>query len=61
MIGRKEGDNVVQLGKGTGDNLIRWSFREISPDAFLWSGEISSDQGKTWRTNVEFKARRKSA
>jgi hypothetical protein len=61
MVGRKEGDNVVQLGKGTGDNLIRWSFREISPDAFLWSGEISSDQGKTWRTNVEFKARRKSA
>ena len=58
MTGRKEGNDIVQLGKGTGDNLIRWSFREITPDAFFWRGEISADQGASWRTNVEFRARR---
>ncbi|MGB0087608.1 MAG: SRPBCC family protein [Rhodomicrobiaceae bacterium] len=26
--------------------------------AFFWRGEISTDQGASWRTNVEFRARR---
>lgn len=58
MIGRKDGDDIVQLGKGTGDNLIRWSFREITVNSFLWRGELATDQDATWRTNVEFQARR---
>jgi hypothetical protein len=61
MIGRKQGSDIVQLGKGTGDNLIRWSFSEIGPESFLWTGEVSADNGQTWRRNVEFRARRAGA
>ena len=58
MIGRKQGDDIVQLGKGAADTLVRWSFSEITPNAFRWRGEVSADAGATWRRNVEFLARR---
>lgn len=58
MIGRKQGDDIVQLGTGPTGNLIRWSFSEITPNLFRWRGEISADKGATWRLNVEFLARR---
>ena len=61
MIGRAAGDDIVQLGQGADGNLYRWSFRDITPDAFLWRGEISADDGATRRVNVEFTARRMSA
>ena len=61
MIGRKEGDDIVQLGKGPEGNLTRWSFSEIEPNAFRWRGEVSSDKGATWRLQVEFLARRRVA
>jgi hypothetical protein len=48
----------VQLGKNGEGNLVRWSFRDITPDSFLWRGELSRDEGATWLTNVEFTARR---
>ena len=28
------------------------------PDSFLWRGEISTDEGKTWKRVVEFTAKR---
>ena len=58
QIGRKQGDDIVQEGKGAGGGLLRWRFSEITPDSFRWRGEISTDQGATWRRNVEFLARR---
>ena len=61
MIGRKRGDDIVQEGEGPGGSLIRWSFSEISRDAFRWRGEISADRGATWRLIVEFFARRSRA
>ena len=61
MIGRKEGDDIVQLGKNPEGNLIRWSFSQITRDSFRWRGEVSSDNGASWRLAVEFFARRKGA
>ncbi len=58
MIGRKQGDDIVQIGKGAEGNLIRWSFSEITASSFRWRGEVSADDGTTWRLNVEFLARR---
>jgi hypothetical protein len=58
MVGRKDGDSIVQLGKSPDSNLIRWSFSEITSSSFLWRGETSADDGATWRTTVEFTARR---
>ena len=60
MIGRAQGDDIVQLGTRPDAHLIRWSFSEITPESFLWRGEVSADQGAAWRLNVEFTARRKA-
>jgi len=44
MIGRADGDDIVQSGHAAGTaQLVRWSFREMTPNAFLWRGEISAD------------------
>jgi hypothetical protein len=58
MIGRREGNDIVQLGRNPNGNLIRWSFREITPATFVWRGEVSPDGGSTWRLDIEFLARR---
>ena len=58
MVGRKEGSDIVQLGKSPDGNLIRWSFRDITPQSFRWRGEVSVDGGATWRLDVEFLSRR---
>jgi len=58
MIGRAEGTDIVQLGTRSDGQMLRWSFLEITPDSFLWRGEISADNGATWRTNTEFTAKR---
>jgi hypothetical protein len=60
MIGRADGDEIVQLGNGPDGKLMRWSFSEITLDSFLWRGEVSANQGATWRINTEFSARRKA-
>lgn len=60
MIGRAEGRDIVQLGTRTDGQLLRWSFLEIESESFRWRGEISPDQGASWRVNTEFTARRKS-
>jgi hypothetical protein len=58
MIGRAEGADIVQLGTRPDGRLLRWSFSEITEHSFLRRGEISGDQGASWRLNVEFTARR---
>jgi hypothetical protein len=61
MIGRRDEGGILQTGDDPTGNLIRWSFREIRGDSFLWRGEASSDFGVTWQTQVEFRARRSLA
>lgn len=58
MIGRREGDDIVQLGRHPDGALVRWSFREIADDAFVWRGEASCDGGAAWTTTLEYRARR---
>jgi hypothetical protein len=58
MIGRKEGDDIVQLGTNANSQPVRWSFSDITPDSFTWRGETSPDQGVSWRLDVEFACRR---
>ena len=61
MIGRGDGDGIVQLGTRPDRQLVRWSFRDITPNSFLWRGEISADDGASWRSNTEFTARPRPA
>jgi hypothetical protein len=58
MIGRAEDHDIVQLGTAGDGRLIRWSFRDITSNSFLWRGESSTDQGASWRLVTEFTAAR---
>ena len=58
QIGRSQGRNIVQVGTTESGALTRWSFIDITPMSFHWTGEVSSDTGSTWRTVVEVYARR---
>jgi len=60
MIGREESRDIVQLGTRPDGHLVRWSFREITHASFLWRGEVSADNGATWRVNCEFTALRRT-
>lgn len=58
MIGRAQGDDIVQLGTTEDGRLIRWCFLEIASASFLWRGESSVDGGANWRVVTEFTAKR---
>jgi hypothetical protein len=58
MIGRRDGDDIVQRGRNAAGQSIRWRFSDITPDSFLWRGEVSNDDGATWWREVEFVATR---
>lgn len=58
QLGRAEGADIVQVGGEASGAKTRWRFTEITDDAFRWLGERLDDDGKTWRLQVEFLARR---
>lgn len=58
QIGRARGVDIVQEGNDNAGIPIRWSFTDIAPDRFRWIGEHSSDGGKTWQHQTEFRAQR---
>jgi hypothetical protein len=60
MVGRAQGDDIMQLGTTEDGRLARWCFLEIKSDSFLWRGESSADGGASWRVVTEFTARRTS-
>lgn len=61
LLGRKVGDRIVQEGVGSDPvRRERWSFTDITPDSFLWLGEVSFDEGVTWFLEQEMRAIRRS-
>jgi hypothetical protein len=61
QIGRARGRDIVQEGTDeTSGAPVRWSFTEITPDSFRWTGERSDDGGKTYWLQAEFFATRAS-
>ncbi len=61
LVGRKQGDEVLQEGKDPEGYLIRWIFSDITPNSFRWRGEDSTDQGKSWKVTAEFFGHRMSS
>lgn len=59
LAARREGDAIVQVGTDPDGTMRRWSFVDITDDRFRWTGEESSDGGRTWTTSAEFFARRR--
>lgn len=58
LIGRRVGKDLVQVGTHANGVPIRWSFTDIAPNGFRWIGEALEPDGKTWRLEAEFHARR---
>ncbi|MGE5343959.1 MAG: hypothetical protein ACM3SY_21005 [Candidatus Omnitrophota bacterium] len=59
LLGRKIGDRIVQESIGDDHRRDRWSFNDITPDTFLWKGEVSFDNGMTWTVEQEMRAIRR--
>jgi hypothetical protein len=58
QVGRRQGADIVQEGVNETGALSRWSFTAITAHSFHWKGEVSSDEGASWRLLVEAFARR---
>jgi hypothetical protein len=58
LHGGAVGDRIVLMGVDIDGSALRWSFNDISADQFLWRGEISKDDGTTWRLEQEMTVRR---
>jgi hypothetical protein len=52
LEGGGESGSIVLHGEGPRGRL-RWTFSEITDDAFLWRNEVSADGGSTWRLREE--------
>jgi hypothetical protein len=58
QIGRRSGRDIVQIGVRSNGTPTRWRFTEITSDSFHWLGEALETDGKTWKLEAEFRARR---
>ena len=58
QIGRRCGKDIVQVGARPDGTPTRWMFTEITPDSFHWTGESLLPDGKTWKLEGEFRAKR---
>jgi len=58
QLGRRSGKDVVQIGTRPNGTPTRWRFTEITLDSFHWLGEALERDGKTWKLEGEFLARR---
>jgi hypothetical protein len=59
QTGRRIGDEIVQTGARPDGTATRWRFTEIARDSFHWIGEALEPDGKTWKVEGEFRARRR--
>lgn len=58
QIGRRVGNDIVQIGARSDGTPTRWRFTEITADSFHWIGEALNPDGNTWKVEGEFRARR---
>lgn len=60
FIGHANGTEIVLEGLDD-DPPERWSFRDITHDAFRWVGEVSDDGRRSWRLDEQMLIRRRAA
>jgi hypothetical protein len=58
QIGRRIGEDIVQVGARRDGTSTRWRFTEISQNSFHWIGESLNPDGQTWKLEGEFRAKR---
>ena len=58
QIGRRIGQDIIQVGARADGTPTRWRYTEITPDSFHWIGEVLNPDGQTWKLEGEFRATR---
>jgi hypothetical protein len=58
LVGRRCGQDIVQVGTHADGTPIRWIFTDITPHSFRWVGEALEGDGQSWRLEAEFRAQR---
>jgi hypothetical protein len=58
QVGRRVGNDIVQIGARADGTPTRWRFTEITPVSFHWIGESLNADGQTWKLEGEFRAKR---
>jgi hypothetical protein len=53
MNGDAVDGRIVLTGRDQDGAMLRWSFNDLQTNSFVWRGEISNDEGKTWRLQGE--------
>jgi hypothetical protein len=61
LTGRKIGADVIQEGKRSNGQPIRWVFTRITSKSCLWYGEALQADGHTWKREAEFHLRKRDA
>jgi hypothetical protein len=59
QVGRWNGRNILQEGTRADGTKTRWTFTEITADAFHWRGEALYPDNQTWMLEGEFLAKRR--
>jgi hypothetical protein len=60
--GARGRSGIELIGHGSDPTRIeRWTFSEITEDSFLWRGDVSRDDGQTWRLIQEMHATRQAS
>jgi hypothetical protein len=59
MIGRQDGQGIVQEYRDAERTICQWCFTDISADAFCWISRESTDERSTWRITSEFRFTRR--
>lgn len=54
LVAEVIGTDVVQHGKDSDGNLMRWLFTDITSESFRWYGERSMTGGTIWIKEAEF-------
>ena len=58
LEGSGDARQIILLGDSPSGKL-RWSFNDITANDFIWRGELSTDNGATWRLREEHHMRRR--
>ena len=54
QIGRRHGNDIVQLGSRGNGIATRWTFTDIAAHSFRWQGHALAADGATWNLEAEF-------
>jgi hypothetical protein len=56
---RPDGQRIVLEGRDPAGHALRWTFTDIAPDRFTWSGYASYDDGESWRCEEQMRLARR--